>query len=112
MREVVSVGSTLVSSCRCCVLVSCIHPVAILRAVFCTIYSLSMFVLDALGDHMVEAYSSTGLVYGFVCGEYGFLVFAPLGRGEDFEYVDSFACFVCYQVHVSVVGEFGVKCES
>ena len=43
-------------------LVSCVHPVAILRAVFCTICSLSMFVSDALGDHMVEAYSSTGLV--------------------------------------------------
>ena len=42
-------------------LVSCVHPVAILRAVFCTICS-SMFVSDALGDHMVEAYSSTGLV--------------------------------------------------
>ena len=43
-------------------LVSCVHPVAILRAVFCTICSLSMFVSDSLGDHMVEAYSSTGLV--------------------------------------------------
>ena len=43
-------------------LVSCVHPVAILRAVFCTICSLSMFVSDALGDHMVESYSSTGLV--------------------------------------------------
>ena len=31
------IGSTLVSSCSCCVLVSCVHPVAILRAVFCTI---------------------------------------------------------------------------
>ena len=29
-------------------LVSCVHPVAILRAVFCTICSLSMFVSDAL----------------------------------------------------------------
>ena len=43
-------------------LVSCVHPVAILRAVFCTICSLYMFVSDALGDHMVEAYSSTGLI--------------------------------------------------
>ena len=43
-------------------LVSCVHPVAILRAVICTICSLSMLVSDALGDHMVEAYSSTGLV--------------------------------------------------
>ena len=42
-------------------LVSCVHSAAIIRAVFCTICSLSMFVLDALGDHMVEAYSSTGL---------------------------------------------------
>ena len=63
MRVVVSVGVLVVrSSCRCCVLMSCVHPVAILRAVFCTICSLSMFVSDALGDHMVEAYSSTGLV--------------------------------------------------
>ena len=39
-------------------LVSCVHPVAILRAVFCTICSLSM-VSDALGDHMVEAPNDT-----------------------------------------------------
>ena len=32
-------------------LVSCVHAVAILRAVFCTICSLSIFVSDALGDH-------------------------------------------------------------
>ena len=38
------------------------HPVAILRAVFYIICSLSMLVSDALSDHMVEAYSSTGLV--------------------------------------------------
>ena len=37
-------------------LVLCVNPVAILRAVFCTICSLSIFVSDALGDHMVEAY--------------------------------------------------------
>ena len=39
-----------------------VHPAAIPRAVSCTICNLSMFVSDALGDHMVEAYSSTGLV--------------------------------------------------
>ena len=43
-------------------LVSCVHLDAILRAVFCTICSLSMFVSDALGDHIVESYSSTSLV--------------------------------------------------
>ena len=37
-------------------------PVAILNAVFCVICSLLMFVSDASGDHMVETYSSMGLV--------------------------------------------------
>ena len=46
----------------CCVLVSCVHPVAILGAVFCTICSLSRLVSDALGNQIVEVYSSTGLV--------------------------------------------------
>ena len=42
--------------------VSLVHPVAILSAVFCVICSLLMFVSDASGDHMVETYSSMGLV--------------------------------------------------
>ena len=32
------------------------------KSSFFTICSLSMFISNALGDHMVEAYSSTGLV--------------------------------------------------
>ena len=79
-------------------LVSCVHPVAILSAVFCIICSLSMLVSDALGDQIVEAYSSTG--YGFVCCKYGFRMFAPFCRGEDFENVDYFPCFGCGQVYV------------
>ena len=51
-----------VLSCICCVFVSVVHPVAILGAVFCIICSLLMFVSDASGDHMVETYSSMGLV--------------------------------------------------
>ena len=43
-------------------MVSCVHPVAILGALFCIICSLSMLVSDALVDQMVEANSSTGLV--------------------------------------------------
>ena len=43
-------------------LVSCVYPVDILSTVFCIICSLSMLVSDALGDHMVEPYWSTGLV--------------------------------------------------
>ena len=47
-------SSVCVSSCRCCVFVSVVHPVAILSAVFCVICSLLMFVPDASGDHMVK----------------------------------------------------------
>ena len=42
--------------------VSCVHPVAVLNAAFCVICSLFMLVEDASRDHMVEAYSSEGLV--------------------------------------------------
>ena len=42
--------------------VSVVHPVAIPSAVFCVICSLLLFVSDASGDHMVETYSSMGLV--------------------------------------------------
>ena len=55
-------GIVCVSSCRCCVFVSVVYPVAILSAVFCVICSLLMFVSDDSGDHMVETYSSMGLV--------------------------------------------------
>ena len=55
-------GRVCVSSCRWCVFVSVVHPVAILSAVFCVICSLLMFVSDASGDHMVETYSSMSLV--------------------------------------------------
>ena len=87
IREVVSVGVLEYVSFVMQVLyvgVSCVHPVAILRAVFCIICSLSMLVSDALGGSILEYGSS----YGSVCCEYGFLMFAPLCRGEDFEYVD------------------------
>ena len=49
------------SSCRC-MFVSVVHPVAIRSVVVCVICSLLMFVSDASGDHMVETYSSMGLV--------------------------------------------------
>ena len=42
---------------RCCMFVSCVHPVAILNAAFCMTCSLLMLVEDARGDHMEEAYS-------------------------------------------------------
>ena len=55
-------GSMSVSSCRCCMFVSCVHPVAVLNAAFCMTCSLLMLVEDARGDHMEEAYSRAGLM--------------------------------------------------
>ena len=55
-------GSMSVSSCRCCMFVSCVHPVAVLNAAFCMTCSYLMLVEDAKGDHMEEAYSRTDLM--------------------------------------------------
>ena len=55
-------GRVCVLSCRCCVFVSVVHPVAIMSVVFCVMCSLLKFVSDASGDHIVETYSSMGLV--------------------------------------------------
>ena len=55
-------GSVSVSSCRCCMFVSCVHPMAVLNAVFCMTCSLLMLVEDAIGDHTEEAYSRAGLI--------------------------------------------------
>ena len=55
-------GIVCVSSYRCCVFVSVVHPVAILSTVFCVICSLLKFVSDASGDYMVETYSRMGHV--------------------------------------------------
>ena len=41
-------GSVSVSSCRCCMFVSCVHPVAVLNAAFCMTCSLLMLVEDAM----------------------------------------------------------------
>ena len=43
-------------------LVSSVQLVAMRRAEFCIVCSFAMLVVDAIGDHIVEAYSSIGLV--------------------------------------------------
>ena len=55
-------GSMSVSSCRCCMFVSCVHPVAVLNAAFCMTCSFLMLVEDTRADHMEEAYSRAGLM--------------------------------------------------
>ena len=42
--------------------VSCVHPGAVLNAVFCMTCSLLILVEAARGDHMEEAYSRAGLM--------------------------------------------------
>ena len=56
------VWEVCVSSCRCCMFLSCVHPVEVLIAAFCMICSLLMLVEDAIGDHTEEAYSRAGLI--------------------------------------------------
>ena len=55
-------GSISVSSCRCCMFVSCVHLVAVLNVAFCMACSLLMLVKDARGDHMEDAYFRAGLM--------------------------------------------------
>ena len=58
-------GSMSVSSCRCCMFVSCVHPVAVLNAAFCMTCRLLMLVQDTRHDHIEEAYSRAGLMTAF-----------------------------------------------
>ena len=55
-------GSVSVSSCRCCMFVTCVHPVAVLNTAFCMTCSLLMLVEDERGDYMEEAYPRAGLM--------------------------------------------------
>ena len=55
-------GSVSVSSCRCCMFVSCVNPVTVLYSAFCMTCSLLMLIEDARGDHMEEAYFRAGLM--------------------------------------------------
>ena len=55
-------GSMNVLSCICCMLVSCVHHVAVISDAFCMTCSLLMLDDDAIGDHMEEVYSRAGLM--------------------------------------------------
>ena len=68
-------------------LVSGVHPVAILSAVFCVICSLLMFVMDTNGNPIVEAYSNMDLVMGLYMISIISLYFPHYGRSECFEYL-------------------------
>ena len=55
-------GSMSVSSCRCCMFVSCVYPVTVLNAAFSMTGNLLMLVEYVRGNHMEEAYYRTGLI--------------------------------------------------
>ena len=42
-------GSVSVLSCRCCMFVSSVHPVAVLNAAFCMTCNLLMLIMDGRG---------------------------------------------------------------
>ena len=77
-------GSVSVSSCRCCMFVSCVHPVAVLNAAFCMTCSLLMLVEDAIGDHTEEEYSRAGLITAFIGSHECLLLFTPSCCSECF----------------------------
>ena len=71
-----------VLSCRCCMFVSCVHPVAVLNAAFCMTCSLLTLVEDARGDHMEEAYSRAGLITAlYVAMSVSFCLTHPVAVG-------------------------------
>ena len=47
---------------RCCMFVSCVHPLAVLNLAFGMTCSLLMLIKDAGGYHMEEAYFRAGLI--------------------------------------------------
>ena len=75
--------------------VSVVHPVVILNAVFCVICGLLMFVSDASGDHIVETYSSMGLVMALYVARIVSFCFPHVG--------DASALSICIVLHAFVV---------
>ena len=77
-------GSVSVSSCRCCMFVSCVHPVAVLNAAFCMTCSLLMLVEDAIGDHTEEAILQSRSHNCFIGSHECLLLFTPSCCSECF----------------------------
>ena len=77
-----------VSSLRCSMFVSCVHPVTVLNAAFCMTCSLLMLVVeDARGDHMADAYFRACLITALLVNQECLLLFTP-------------SCFCDYLYHL------------
>ena len=75
-----------VSSCICCMFVSWVHPVAVLKAEFCMACSLLMQVEDGRG--IVQSQSYDSLVGNHEC----LLLFTPSCFGEWFYHLQWPVC--------------------
>ena len=69
-------GSMGVSSCRCCMFVSCVHPVAVFNSAFCMTSSLLMLVGDTKTLGKFVRFFFTLFLYHSNCGWFS-------GRYED-----------------------------
>ena len=74
-------GSVSVSSCRCCMFVSCVHPVTVVNAAYCITYCLLMLVKDARG--ILQSRSHDCVVGDHEC----LLLLIPSCCGECFYYL-------------------------
>ena len=88
--------------------VACVQPVA-MRSAVC---SFCMLVVDAMSDHMVEAYSSMGLVLALYVESIVSLCLPHLVDERTLSIGSVFGCFGCSVVYVFVVCEFGVEGET
>ena len=61
-------GSVSVSSCRCCIFVSCVHPVAVLNAAFCMTCSWLRSRMQYVTIQKVWLYVFLGCTRTRVCG--------------------------------------------
>ena len=99
--------------CRCCVFVSAVHQIAILSVVFCVICSLLKFVSDAIGDHMVQTYSSMGLVMALYVARIVSFCFHHVVDVSALSICIVLCAFVLViSIYVFVVCEFGVEIQS
>ena len=96
-------SAACVSSFKCCML--CLVCSLLLSAVFCTVCSFCMLAVDVMGYHMVEAYSSMGLVMAFYVETIVSLCLPHLVDGTLSNILDALdAVFVVY--------EFGIEGET
>ena len=71
-------GSVSVSSCRCCMFVSCVHPVAVLNAAFCMTCCLFMLIEECNRRPYRRGILQSRSHNCFIGGHECFLLFYPI----------------------------------